>query len=119
MPLDREITITYEARGAYDEHGNYVDGVKALLPVWAGRQDKSLIQVIEVGGKRGEYQRTYRIRWLDVLQFAQADQLTVNDGTRDTDGNIVKWYVLNLTEETGRNMDQRRRWMDIEIGSST
>ena len=119
MPLDREITITYEGRGHRDEHGEYVDGVKALLPVWAGRQDKDLIQVIERGGKRTEAMRTYRIRWLDVLQFAQADQLTVNDGTRNAEGRIVLWYCLNIVEVTGRNMDQRRRWMDLEIGSTT
>lgn len=118
MPLDREITITYEGRGHYDD-GNYISGVKALLPVWAGREDKSLIQVIERGGKRTEAMRTYRIRWLPELRFAHADQLHVNDGSRDTQGNVVVWYVMNITEVTGRNMNERRRFMDLELGTST
>ena len=119
MPLDREIIITYEGRGRRDQSGAYVPGIKAYLPVWAGRQDKSLIQVIEQGGKRTEAMRTYRIRWLDVLQYAHADQLTVNDYSTDTAGSLIRWYCLNIVEVTGRNMDQRRRFMDLEIGTTT
>ncbi len=116
MPLDREIILTLEGRSSRDENGNYIPGLKAFLPVWASKQDKYLKQVIEEGGKRTEAMRTYRIRWLEVLQYAEADQLTVNDYSTDTVGKLIVWYCLNITEHTGRNMDTRRRFMDLEIG---
>ena len=119
MPLDREIVILYEGRGSRNRHGEYVPGAKTYLPVWAGRQDKSLVQVIEQGGKRTEAHRTYRIRWLEELQFAEAQQLTVTDDSKNITGAVIQWYVLNIVEVTGNNMDQRRRFIDLELGTTT
>lgn len=118
MPqLDRYITITHSTPGHRNEHGEYIDGSEVEYPAWAELMPKTLTDIAEVGGQRGEARREWRIRWIDELYGVATNLLTVTDGQRiDENGDAVPWVwsVENLTEYVGRNGEYRRRFMDVE-----
>ena len=115
--LDRLITVTYTPPGTRNMYGEFVEGTPVVYPVWAEVMPKSLTDIAEEGGQRGEARRDWRIRWVDGLYGVPTNLLTVTDDERiDDTGDAVPWVwsVENLTEYVGRNGEYRRRFMDVE-----
>ena len=118
MPtLDRKILVRHTPPGMRNQYGEFVAGTPVNYPVWATVMPKSLTDIHEEGGARGEARRDWRIRWVDGLYGVNTALLTVTDGERiDETGDSVPWVwsVANLVEFVGRNGELRRRWMTIE-----
>ena len=104
--LDRRITINIQAEGEY-VRGEFVEGEPTPHSVWASRRDLSQEDTIDAGGQRTEKRRTWRIRWRRDFADMDVQRIGVVDGA-DT------FNVLNFREDTGRDMDVRRRWLVIE-----
>ena len=109
MPLDRLITVVVRAPMTRDEHGEIVPGAEiANSRRWADLVDNSVARVLETGGARGDADRVYRVRYFAILANARPVNVKVTDDA----GSV--FTVTEISEETGRNSETRRRWLEME-----
>ena len=109
MPLDRLITVVVMTMPTRNEHGEVVPGQElANSRVWADLVDNSVARSLESGGARGLADRVYRVRYFAVLANARPVNVKVTDDA----GSV--FTVTEISEETGRNSETRRRWLELE-----
>ena len=113
MPIDRRITVQIRGEDQRDRYGELVPGAINYFPVWAGRFDKTLEDISEIGGERSQIRRAWRVRWFsDLAGITDLERVAVEDGG-------IEFDVENLVEETGKDGRTRRRWLMIEGVYST
>ena len=108
MPTDRVITIQVQELGDYNPAGVYQDGPSVDYTVWASLLDTSVTRVLEAGGARGDVDRAYRVRWFSALAVSRPSFVVI------TDHDGLRYTVTAIEEQTGRNAQIRRRWLELE-----
>ena len=115
MPLDRRITVNVTAPGGRNEHGEYVDGATTTLALWADVMTPDLEAIAEEGrGSLSVLRRDWRLRYRADIALSIPSNVTVTDGTLDTQGNLVVFVCQNILEETGRRAETRRRFLRLQ-----
>ena len=115
MPLDRRITVNVTSPGGRNEHGEYVDGTTATLTLWADVMTPDLEQIAEEGrGGLTVLRRDWRLRYRADIAMSIPINVTVSDGTVDTQGNLVVFVCQTIQEETGRRSETRRRFLRLQ-----
>ena len=118
MPLDRRLTITYTGPGHRNEFGEFVPATPEVWDVWASVDPLSQRTIFEEGGAADDRRRRWRIRFLPGILAVQANLVTIFEGehvdTIDGPDTPVIYRAHNIYEDTGRNLEVRRRWMVVE-----
>ena len=120
MPLDRRLTITYTGPGHRNQFGEFVPAVPEVWNVWASVDPLRQRTIFEEGGASDDRRRHWRIRFLPGILAVQANLVTIFEGehvdTADMANAPIIYRAYNIYEDTGRNMEVRRRWMVVEGG---
>ena len=110
MPTDRMVTVNIQSLGVYNAAGIYIAGADNLNRRWATLIDTSVDRTLHLGqgGSRAEETALYRVRYFKELASADVriTFLTEDDGDR--------YRVTRITEQTGRDGNTRRRWLEID-----
>ena len=120
MPLDRRLTITYTGPGTRNAYGEFVPATPTVWNVWASVDPLRQQTIFDEGGTANDRRRHWRIRFLPGLLAVRANLVTIDEGetvdTVDMPDTPVLYRAYNIYEDTGRNMEVRRRWMIVEGG---
>ena len=109
MPGDRVITLTVRSPSGRNEYGEYVAGMVLLQRhEWAWRLDTNLEYDGEPFGNREASERTYRVRFLDILDRALTDNVTVWDAGYSR--KVLRKGEVPARDQSSRN---RRRYIDL------
>ena len=110
MPTDRIVTVQLQSPGTYNDAGAFIPGVETDYRRWATLVDTSVERQLRAGqgGSRAEESALYRVRYFRALAGANVRTtfLTEDDGDR--------YRVTRITEQTGRDGNQRRRWLELD-----
>ena len=110
MPFDRRITVQIRGPSYRDDQDRFVPGAPVDYHVWAEYRPQDLIRIAQVGGIATVTHANWRFRFFSEAIEASADlsSLKVIDEFGES------FTVQNLYEDTGRDDDQRRRYIIAE-----
>ena len=109
MGFDRRITLAIRGAGRRNDHDEYIPGPLTNYPVWAELRPVDLERVVQTGGILTLVYGEWRVRYLQALMDAASDLTRVM---------VVEaaeaFTVRNVIEDTGRNGQDRRKYIIIE-----
>ena len=81
MPYDRRITVSIEADGDFNEHGEYVPGPVTAYGVWASVSDGGSTDVERPEGTIIVQGKLWQMRWTSVFAAANVNFVSITDET--------------------------------------
>ena len=82
MPAyDRKITISIEAMGDFDDHGEYQPGPSTSYSVWASVSDGGSTDVERAEGTIIVQGKLWQMRWTSIFAVANVNFTTITDET--------------------------------------
>ena len=109
MALDRRITLAIRGPGQYNDFDQFIPGAVTNYAIWAEYRPQDLERRLLTGGTLTLVTAGWRVRYFDALMKA-ADDLT---GAMVIADNIA-YSVTNIVEHSGRDFEQRRRFILVE-----